>query len=194
MTEFDQTIMDVASQNQVDPIALLAVKKVEFADYPAFLEDGSPSIQFEGHIFYELYNKKHPKTNPINFEKKHPGIYYPYWLKKYYLKGLEEYDRLNKAIDLDKEVAPLSTSWGFAKLLGLDHKLCGCDTIKEFIFKVGKDEESQVQLWINYLKNKGLLELMEAHNWADLAIKYNGTHQAKYYTTLFQVYYEKYSK
>lgn len=194
MTETDLLIVQAAEQNQIDPAILLAVKKVEVGDNKGFLDDGRPTILFEGHVFYKLYNKKHPKTNPIKMEQRHPTIYYPYWLKKYYKGGAKEHDRLAEACRLDRLCGLQSASWGVGQIMGFNYKACGCSTVQEFVNAMYKSEESQIQLWINFLKSGKYLELLKAHNWEAFALAYNGPGQVKYYSRLLQVYYEKYTK
>jgi len=194
MTELDQIIVNMAKQYGLEPTSALAVKTVEFSANHCFFDDESPSIKFEGHIFYKFYNKKHPKVNRTLFEKKHPDIYFPYPFSKYYKEGLKEYDRLYKACKLDKESALKSTLWGFAQIPGFEYSKCDCESVYELVEKVGISEESQVKLWMNYLKNSDLIEVINQHNWTDFVTKYNGDTQIVYYTRMLKVYYEKYSK
>ena len=54
--------------------------------------------------------------------------------KKHYKTGEKEYERLEKAKQIDKEAAYLATSWGMFRISGLRYKECGFTSIKEFVY------------------------------------------------------------
>jgi len=85
----------------VDQTALWSLLTVETRGF-GFLPDRRPKILFERHIFH--------KRTGGRFRTGHPNIRSP--AGKGYLGDATEYDRLAQAIELDRDAAVESASWG----------------------------------------------------------------------------------
>lgn len=169
----NQMIAEIAIKNQIDPAALLAVREVE-SNGSGFFPTGKPKILFEGHIFYRFISKSVKPDSLNNLMSKHPNIIYQRWDRSKYFGGDREYIRLNEAIQINRNYALQSTSWGMFQIMGSNYRTCCCKDVEEFVGKMKKSEEDQLILAINFLKTNKLIPLLNQHNWASFARAYNG--------------------
>src|SRR5713226_4155427 len=94
-------LTNVCSQLGTDAAAIWAVLHVETAGC-GFLADRRPPILFERHIFSRETNRQFDAQGDISNPA--PG--------GYGAGGTHQYDRLEKAMKLDKQAALRSASWG----------------------------------------------------------------------------------
>lgn len=174
-----EAIIKVANDYGIEPAALLAVKLVETGDNNGFLDSGEPQILFEGHVFYKYYKNTVPASTLSSKMKVYPNILYPKWDKSKYYGGIKEHSRLQQATKINREFALMSTSWGLFQIMGFNWKLCGCESLQEFINMNYKDLDSQVKLGVEFLINSKLVDKLKDLDWAGFAKKYNGPSYAK---------------
>ena len=94
----EQDLMNFANQYGLQLAAVKAVNEVESSG-KGFLIDRRPKILFEGPIFWkELKKRGLDPTALSNFNNS--DILYSNWTKQYYLGGIREYERLEKAVNL----------------------------------------------------------------------------------------------
>jgi hypothetical protein len=163
-----------AKKYNVEVAALKAIAEVESLG-SGFLPDGRPKILFEGHKFWQQLQSK--KINPNNYLPANKDILYPNWTKEFYAKKGDlygEYDRLNRAIFIDRDSAYMSCSYGTYQILGSNFKLCGYDDIEEFVIALGQNEINQLRALLQYLDARNMIGLLNMHNWAVFAYMYNG--------------------
>ncbi|MES2813242.1 MAG: N-acetylmuramidase family protein [Bacteroidota bacterium] len=146
--------------------AIKAVYKVE-SKGSGFLPNGHPIILFEPHIFWKELRKV--GITPIVSD-----VCYPKWGEKPYGKVSEQPARMEKASKINREAALKSASWGLFQILGMNYKLCGCETLQEFINKNYESEEAQLELFVNYIMNSYLDDELRDENWVAFASQYNG--------------------
>ena len=72
-----------------------------------------PKVLYEGHIFWRLLEQA--GIRPQQFVAGNEDVLYPKWTTRFYLGGLQEYDRLEKAKVIDESLALQSASWGCFK-------------------------------------------------------------------------------
>lgn len=150
-----------------------AVKYVETGNNKAFLSNGMPSILFEGHVFWKELQKRN--ISPTKYIKGNENILYKTWTKKYYIGGINEYNRLNKARKINIDAANASTSWGMFQIMGNNYKQCGCSSINDFVNKMSKSENDQIQLSANFIANSSILRnALKNKQWDIFAKNYNG--------------------
>lgn len=126
-----------------------------------------PIILFEGHHFSRLTNHK--------FDQSNPTISYPVWTKQFYAKNQAgEQARLTQAIQLDRNAALQSTSFGMFQIMGFNYGYCGCQNVQEFVNQMCKSEQSQLDMFLKFVKAKGLIPYLKANAWAKFAEQYNG--------------------
>lgn len=162
----------VAKKLGCEVAAIKAVEKVESRGN-GFLKDGRPKILFEGHIFWKqlLGAGKDPKK----LRKGNEDILYPTWnpteVRPFY--NMDQYVRLQKAEKIDKPSALKSASWGAFQIMGFNYKICGYDTVEEFV-DAQQSEYNQLDCFSNYILNNHLDVNLQNKDWKGFARGYNG--------------------
>lgn len=151
--------------------AVIAVATVE-SNGSGFDPEGFPRTLFEGHWFHRYSNGK--------FAKEYPNISYAKWTKQFYGKTWrDERARLAQAITLDRTSALLSASWGMFQIMGFNFSKCGYKTVQQFVTDMCKNEDTQLMIFTEYVKNSGLADELRDKRWADFARLYNGPEYAQ---------------
>src|SRR5574344_964145 len=153
------------------PAAVYAITKVESGG-SGFIEPGKPKILFEGHIFWQQLKKDYKE--PASYLSGNSDILYPKWTKKYYKGGKLEYDRLERAMKIDKVCALKSISMGMFQILGLNYNLCGCKSVNDMWNQACESTMNQVIQFCEFIKSAGILPDLQRRNWKEVARKYNG--------------------
>ncbi len=153
-----------------DQAAIRAVASVESSS-SGFLKDGRPKILFEAHIFARLTQHR--------FNDAHPSISSRVWNQALYSGGEKEHDRLARAIDLDRDAALQSASWGKFQIMGFNWSRCGFKTLQDFINAMHKSEGDHLTAFCHFVKSMGLDDELRAHDWPAFARGYNGPSFAK---------------
>jgi hypothetical protein len=148
-----------------------AVDKVESRG-GGFLDSGEVKILFEPHIFWKYL--KRAGITPIR-----SNICYPVWGTLPYGKTSEQHSRLQEAVKINRDVALLSASWGRFQIMGFNYKTCGCNSIQDFINKMFESEESQLDLFVNYIINSNLDDELKNKDYKGFASGYNGAYYFK---------------
>lgn len=184
-------IQTFADQLGVEYCAIKAVITVETSG-KAFLADGRPVILFEGHVFWRELNRLALNAREIyNADRSIRDILYPTWTKEHYKGGAAEYERLNRAIEINREAALRSASWGLFQIMGFNFPLCGCGSVEEFV-AAQADINAQLRLAATFLKNAGHVPALITKNWPEFARRYNGPAYAENgYDKKLQKAYEK---
>ena len=177
-----------ANTLNVEVAAIKAVKDVETGGRGGFFALDKPAILFEGHIFWKQLRNQ--GIDPHAFVKGNEDILYEKWTKKYYKGGLEEYKRLERARAIHSSAADSSASWGLFQIMGFNYKVCGCNSIAEFVEKMSKDEGSQLDLFVGLLRQNGWDKYLRTLDWKGFAMHYNGPAYAqnKYDEKLYRAY------
>ena len=157
---------------QVEVATVKAVQEVETGGRGGFFSADRPAILFEGHIFWNQL-KKQGKT-PEDYLPGNEDILYPKWTKAHYKGGKGEYERLEKAMKIDHEAAISSASWGLFQIMGFNHKICGCDTVGEFVSKMKENEGAQLDLFTAFVQSNKLDSYLREKDWAGFARRYTG--------------------
>ena len=140
-----------------------AVLTVETRGF-GFLADRRPQILFERHVFHRLTKGKFDNGNEDISNVKPGG----------YIGGAGEYDRLAKAIALDKASALQSASWGIGQVMGFNFKTAGYASTDKFVAGMVKDENTQLLAMANFILANGLAPALQRNNWVSFARGYNG--------------------
>jgi hypothetical protein len=165
----------------VDAASLWALIAVETNGF-GYLADRRPKILFERHVF-------HWRTGG-RFEN-HPEICSPQ--RGGYLGGAAEYDRLARAIELDRTAALESASWGLPQLMGHHAMRLGYVGVEDMVARFGEGEDEQLDGAVRFLTaNRALWAALRARDWTNVAYHYNGAAYAEhgYHTRLDQAYTE----
>lgn len=129
-----------------------------------FLTDGRPKILFERHYFSRITNRK--------FDGSHPDISHGKWGG--YKGGASEYDRLHRAINLDRSAALRSASWGAFQIMGDNFKLAGHNDVEGFVAAMVAGSAGHLKAFVSFVKKTGLADELIRLDWAGFARGYNG--------------------
>jgi hypothetical protein len=144
--------------------ALLAVMTVETKGC-GFLPDRRPVILFERHWFRKLTNGQ--------FDAVAPDLSNPVW-GGYGASGANQYERLERAISLDRKAALESTSWGVGQVMGFNAKVVGFGNVEKMVAAMCESEDAQMQGMVEFIASQGLAPLLKRGAWAEFARRYNG--------------------
>ncbi|MEE9408126.1 MAG: N-acetylmuramidase family protein [Polaribacter sp.] len=148
-----------------DVATIKAVAEVESAG-GGFNKDGSPKILFEGHWFHRLTNGRF--TNYLN-----RNISYPKWIRTFYNQN--QHKRLDKAVQLDRDAALKSASWGKFQIMGFNYDKCGFDNVQQFVNAMYKSEGKQLEAFVNFIISRRIDDELRNKDWAKFAYFYNGS-------------------
>jgi hypothetical protein len=162
---FDNAIARLAC----DPAALWAILSVETRGF-GYLPDRRPKILYERHIFASRTGHKFDAANPDISSSSSGG----------YLGGAAEFDRLARAIQLDRRAALESASWGLGQVMGFNAAGLGYASVESMVTAFSADEDAQLEGAVRFvLNNHALHDAVKAHNWSRAAFFYNGSGFAK---------------
>ncbi len=189
ITEAD--IKRVAELLDVEEAAIKAVLEVETGGRGGFLAVGKPVILFEGHIFWKQL--KNRGISPDKYQKGNEDILYPKWTKVYYKGGMREYDRLERARLIHREAADSSASWGLAQIMGFNYRVCGCESVSEFMGMMSENEGKQLELFARFIQGCKWDGYLRNHDWKGFARHYNGAgYEQNQYDKRLERAYDKY--
>lgn len=134
-----------------------------------FLPDKRPDILFERHIFSRQTNGEYDKSYP-EISNPQPG--------GYGAAGANQYDRLARAIELDRTAALCSASWGIGQIMGFNFARAGFASVDEMVAAMTDSESRQLIAMANFMKGNRLDIPLRQKNWAAYAKGYNGSNYA----------------
>lgn len=192
LTERDY--QEAASLLGVDVPTIKAVTEVESSG-EGFLPSGRPKILFEGHVFWRELKKV--GLNPWNYAMvDNSDILYQRWTKKFYRGGEAEWERLTKAMTIERFAALKSASWGLFQIMGFNHKLCGWEDVYGFVAAMKVNEGEHLKAFCKFIfSSNTLIEAIRTRDWVRFAKGYNGPGYAKNrYDEKLRMAYDKYAK
>lgn len=158
----------------VEEAAVKAVASVE-SNGDGFIKDATgamvPKILFERHIMF----KRLRDFTPI--KSKDMAAKYPDIVNESsggYKGGLAEWERLDRAIKIDRVSALESASWGSFQIMGFHWKALGFNSVQELVNKA-YTEEGQLDLFVRFVKaDKRLIKALREKDWTTFARIFNG--------------------
>ena len=176
----------VADELQIEKATIKAVVEIEAGTaMKGFWAPGIPVINFDDRMFIR-YKSKTLVTEAMAEERVPDG------LTGYALK---EWTQLINARKKNAIAANMATFWGMFQIGGFNYKLCGCESVNEFVRRIAYSELEQLQLFAIFINNTGLVEYLKKKDWSGFAKRYNGPSYARrgYHTKMAKAY-AKYSK
>lgn len=154
------------------PLAVVqAVAEVE-SQGQSFLADGKAVILFERHIFYKQL--KQYRLDVVQLAQDYPQLVNV--SPGGYQGGKGEYERLNAAQQIHEVAAYNATSWGAFQVMGLHWQALGYTSIHDFVERMQRNEQEQLDAFIRYVKYRpALIHALQTQQWAQFAKGYNGT-------------------
>ncbi len=176
----DEDFEHVADELGVEVAAIKAVVSIEAgAAMKGFWAPGVPVINFDR----TMYRKYAAKAGGGGAK----GETVPKGLSGY---ALREWTQLINARKSNARAANLGTFWGMFQIGGFNYKVCGCESVDEFVRLMSYSELEQLELFAAFLRNTGYVSELRALNWAGFARKYNGPSYARrgYHTRMAKAY------
>lgn len=166
----------------VSPVEIWTVFEVETKGC-GFLPDRRPPILYERHIFHRLTNGQ---FDDGDISDKQPG--------GYGADGAHQYDRLARAVAVNREAALKSCSWGLGQIMG-ENFACGSFTnVEDMVTAMCGSEDAQLMSVVGFIESNKIVDNLKNHQWAAFAKVYNGPtfHDHNYDTNLANAF-AKYS-
>lgn len=179
----DADIAAAARSLGVEPALVAAVAEVESAG-DGFLDDGRPKILFERHIF--------SRETAHRFDDSHSDISNPS-RGGYGAAGANQFDRLHRAIVLDRRAALRSASWGKFQVMGFNAEVCGWWGVEAFVASMVEGEAQHLKAFIGFCQANDLVRHLVVHDWRKFTAGYNGTGQVDHYSALLAAAYERHA-
>jgi hypothetical protein len=142
---------------------LWAVLTVETAGC-GFTNLRQPRILFERHVFSRETGGRFDSADP-NISNPVPGGYGP---------PDTQYERLQRAIALDRTAALKSASWGIAQIMGNNAAAAGFDDAEGMVAAMMESETDQLLAMAQFLQSQSLSDALRRRDWTALARGYNG--------------------
>lgn len=179
----DEDFRRVAAELHVEVPAIKAVVLVEAGKaMEGFWGPGSPVVNCDRSLWSIAGRKvKNRAKAPANTQ-------IPKGLKHAFAR--RAWQRLINARKICIEQADLSTFWGMFQIGGFNYRLCGCDSIQEFVRLMSHSELEQLELFAAMLTNTGQVKYLRAKNWSAFARAYNGPSYRRkgYHTRIARAY------
>jgi hypothetical protein len=167
----------VAHALGVTPAHIAAVIEVEAAGR-AFDARGRLTVLFEPHLFW-----RHLGPTPARRQAEAAGLAHPTWRRDY---PKDSYPRLLAAMEIDRDAALRSASYGAPQILGQHAEALGYGSAENMVraFTTGMDE--QLVALARFIVVNNLLRPLQRGDWAGFARGYNGPSYAanRYHTKL----------
>jgi N-acetylmuramidase len=171
----EQDFKDTAADLGVGVAEVKAVQSVESAG-SGFIEDGRPVIRFEAHVFSRRTKHFFDAVYPnISVRKRNDSL-----VQGGAAGRKREYDRLQKAMMLDRAAALESTSWGLFQIMGFNYAAVNLRSAEELVAAMYESEGEQLKLFGEFVKKKGLTDFLKNKDWAGFARHYNGSEYGDY--------------
>jgi len=162
-------IDEVTEQLRVGMAELWAVLTVETKGF-GFLSDRRPLILFERHIFSRETRHQFDGAHP-DLSNRKPGGYGP--------GGAAQYDRLERATQLDRTAALRSASWGLGQVMGFNALNAGFEDVEEMTQKMMASESAQLLGMANFIRHIKADRSLRRQDWTTFARLYNGADFAR---------------
>lgn len=189
----EQDFREVAEALGVEVAAIKAVVDIEAGRaHEGFYQPGKPIINFDLSM-YQKFAPKHGvslaaarKQAPVIFNRPNTARYGSY--------QAAQYARLEAARAINNSSALESCFWGMFQIGGFNYKLCGCETVEEFVERMSRSERDQLELFAALIRKCGMLEPLQKKQWLAFALKYNGPRaKARGYHTRMAAAYARHS-
>lgn len=176
----------VAEELGLEVAVIKAVVEIEAGhQMRGFWAPGIPVINFDRTMYNKYAGTAESKAGAV-------GETVPEGLKGY---AHREWTQLINARKKNAQGANLGTFWGMFQIGGFNYKLCGCQSVDEFVKRMAYSELEQLQLFAVFITNTGMLESLRKKDWATFARKYNGpSYRRRGYHTKMAKAYAKFSK
>ena len=147
-----------------DTAALWAILAVETKGF-GYFSDKRPKILFERHIFHKRTGGRFSASHSDISNRASGG----------YLGGPAEYQRLKRAMLLDRQAALESASWGLGQVMGFNAVGIGYASAEAMVNAFVDSEDAQLAGCAAFITSRPALQrAFDQRDWARVAFFYNG--------------------
>ena len=150
----------------------------------SFRSDGSVERRFEPHHF--------PKASwgALGFK---PAKGEAPWRASLKVKFAAREAMFAKAYSIDPESAMAATSWGGPQIMGFNAAASGFPTARAMVEAMAAREGAHLSAFAGFVRSKGLVAALRAHDWLAFATVYNGNGQAASYAKKMEAAYRRHA-
>jgi hypothetical protein len=165
--------------------ALWCILAVETRGF-GYQSDKRLKVLFERHIFHQCTGGRFDAIAP-DLSNPVPGGY---------SGGAAEYDRIKRAVALDRKAALESASWGLGQVMGFNATSIAYQSTDSMIADFNTGEDAQLLGCARFITaTSALQKAFISRNWARVAFFYNGKNYAKnHYDTNLAANYAKFQQ
>lgn len=178
-----------ARRMRCDKAVLQAILEVE-SGADAYDDKGRLIILPEKHVFHrELPMGLRAKALKL-------GLAARKWTRANY-KGLggkgsdKRWVLLGRMVDYHETAGLRSASYGGSQIMGFNHKICGYDSVAEFVLAMAETEEAQIEAFVRFLEGVGLSADLRDRDFRAIARRYNGSGQVTKYAGMMERAYRR---
>lgn len=168
-------IVDAAKSNGIEPAGLLAFVEVEANGSPFEADGRTPKFLYERHVAWREAKKV---SDAILSAFKRAGLAIPKWSPKTQYADMRSSTAklavLARARGIDEEVANASSSWGIGQSMGFGYSKLGFSSATALVREMEKGFDAQLAILLREIKNRNLAGVINRHDWATAALRYNG--------------------
>lgn len=170
-----KALVEAANGAGIEPAAMLAIAEVETSG-ATFEQDGkTPQLLYERHVAWREAAKKSKRLQSAFASA---GLAIPKWSRKTQYKdqgnSASRLALIGRARGIDAEIANRSASWGIGQTMGFLAEELGFPNACAMVDHMTGSLAGQIDCMVGELKNKHLIEPLNAHDWAKVARVYNG--------------------
>ena len=160
--------------------ALWAVMTVETKGC-GFLPDRRPVTLFERHVFHRRTLGRFATECP-DLCNPRAGGYGP--------AGAHQHERLCRALELDRQAALESCSWGLGQVMGYNAVRVGFADVEAMVKAMMDSEDDHLRAMAGFIEAENLARYLAQGDWRSFAYRYNGPdfQKNKYDTKLAQAH------
>ena len=187
-----KAIGQFAEANGIEKAALLAIAEVESGGVAFSNVDGKmlPLILYEYHVFYRwpgLTSAARGEAVKKGLATPHSGVIpYPGSQKA-------RYTLLERAATINEDAAYAACSWGVGQVLGENAEWLGYGKPKALAERAMDSVEGQVEVMLAFIRKRGLIDALNAHDWNGFARVYNGAGNVADYAPKMEKAYKKFA-
>lgn len=173
----DKDYKNAATRLKVPELVIRVLGAVE-SQGVGFLDNGKAKILYERHRMYFYLGQAKGKTYANDQMKAVPNLVNS--VSGGYRGKEAEYTRLTLAMNIHKESALMSTSWGQFQIMGENWKDLGYASVQEFVDQQQISETHQMEAFLRFIEWKpGLLAALQKQDWHTVFTLYNGKNYKK---------------
>ncbi len=188
-TLIDDDYREVAEMLGVEVAAIKAVVDIETGRiHEGFYAPGKPILYLDLNMY-----RKAARRYGVDLQaarQKSPEIFQKPNIKKYGSKQLAEQARVDQAVAIHEESGLEGAFWGMFQIGGFNWKLCGTNSVQEFVALMSRSERDQLEMFARFCKARNLVRFIKKKDWAGFSLRYNGPGYAKigYHTMMARAY------